>query len=772
MKLFLLLYIFITTSITIFFQHDLQSGTKDGMKINKTDLKRTQELLLEMDLSTEKKITVNYPWIEKNKQLIEKISVNDCILTREIRDPFVGLIEKKTSDLRNDAPTAKTSSKEPQKTWSFTFDPFVVNLFGKDFTKIDTRLQPALSFLSKKERDQKFESFKKLAQLCRSKRLQKLIIEMTAKFPNSNSNPNCSGNDNNQESNIPTSNSEHAGIVHDQSGNNRVATLSNGEIDFYERYQAIINAKKTIYMQVYLYRPELTGIEIADLLIKKRMEGVDVKIIVDVFNNLQNLASLKLYHRLMAAGIPVLGYSCQGLLDLTLIENRNLIRDFDYIQERFHDKFLVVDGDDPTMDSAKAIVGGVNISDSYFGVNKESKIKWRDQDVAVKGSILKDINNTFKRNLLTHSLKIPYNNKRVNCLNPFDPIKNKKEYLQFFEDNKKEVPEKKLNEQQKNNQAYAKHKIKLIEEGKLIETRYPNGKVEYQKVEPQYIPVKEIRFIPSRPQLGETNIMDAYIDLINNAKKEILIANAFFVPASSEFRDALKRANQRGVKIKILTNDISTQDTFGITVTGRSYYKDLVNTEIFNPDNEIEIYEWTGINRDEPFEQKRGLMHSKFMIVDGNFSLVGSHNLDPRSGMSSSKSSNKKDLTRETEDQDDDLIPTNQCLVNLFLGRNKKYHPGINSETAVLFCGSQSSEQLAEDFNFDITKWSRRVSKEEIEYYANPTAMNLARVKNPNQYQYQDPKYRPSKKELAQYQKEVTKYKKSLKLAKYVESIL
>jgi len=144
------------------------------------------------------------------------------------------------------------------------------------------------------------------------------------------------------------------------------------------------------------------------------------------------------------------------------------------------------------------------------------------------------------------------------------------------------------------------------------------------------------RFFQNRPRLKETYIQQAYVKLIERAKREVLIANAYFVPTPS-IAKALEDAAKRCVSIRLISNSPETNDLPEISLVGRGYYKTLLAV---NETPEVSacsgagaglrIFEWIGKAPDET-ERHQGTMHSKFAVVDGERSLVGSYNLDPRS---------------------------------------------------------------------------------------------------------------------------------------------
>lgn len=97
---------------------------------------------------------------------------------------------------------------------------------------------------------------------------------------------------------------------------------------------------------------------------------------------------------------------------------------------------------------------------------------------------------------------------------------------------------------------------------------------------------------------------------IRSAKKEIIIANAYFFPGYRFLHD-LRRAATRGVKVKLVLQ--GEPDMPAARFVATMLYDYLISAG-------VEIYEYC----ERPF-------HGKVAVVDGIWSTVGSSNLDPLS---------------------------------------------------------------------------------------------------------------------------------------------
>lgn len=104
------------------------------------------------------------------------------------------------------------------------------------------------------------------------------------------------------------------------------------------------------------------------------------------------------------------------------------------------------------------------------------------------------------------------------------------------------------------------------------------------------------------------DIEDAYLDAIDRAHSEVIVANAYFLPGR-RFRQALIGAAERGVKVTLLLQ--GRVEYLLLHYATRALYGVFL-------DAGIEIYEY-----------HRSFMHAKVAVVDRQWATVGSSNIDP-----------------------------------------------------------------------------------------------------------------------------------------------
>ena len=119
-----------------------------------------------------------------------------------------------------------------------------------------------------------------------------------------------------------------------------------------------------------------------------------------------------------------------------------------------------------------------------------------------------------------------------------------------------------------------------------------------------------VRTLGSAPKDATPRYYVAMLSAIRNAEERIWLATAYFVPTDKELED-LSAAARRGVDVRLLLPGES--DSESSLVVGRSNYRQLLEAG-------VKIYETSDM-----------VLHSKTVVVDGVWSMVGSSNLDHRS---------------------------------------------------------------------------------------------------------------------------------------------
>ncbi len=132
----------------------------------------------------------------------------------------------------------------------------------------------------------------------------------------------------------------------------------------------------------------------------------------------------------------------------------------------------------------------------------------------------------------------------------------------------------------------------------------------------------DLRFIQSRPWLGEYHTLEFLVSAFQMARERILISSQYLVLPDSLLRDALLDAAGRGVEISILTNSYETVQEVGFSAgyfISLNYCGKLIEAG-------IKIFEI-----DAKGLETAPYLHTKELMIDGKFAAIGSFNLSIRS---------------------------------------------------------------------------------------------------------------------------------------------
>ncbi len=143
---------------------------------------------------------------------------------------------------------------------------------------------------------------------------------------------------------------------------NRVSLLNNGDEMFPALFAAMEEARAHIHIESYILTADTVGERIADILVRKRRSGVEVRVIVDDVgsNRLKDLPA-----RLQAAGVE---FARTLPVAFTSLANSNY---------RNHRKLAIIDGH-------VGFIGGINLDDRYWN-NGRHALYWRDTAVRIEG---------------------------------------------------------------------------------------------------------------------------------------------------------------------------------------------------------------------------------------------------------------------------------------------------------------------------------------------------------------------------------------------------
>lgn len=386
-----------------------------------------------------------------------------------------------------------------------------------------------------------------------------------------------------------------------------VYVLEDGSGSMVARAWLCESAEKTIDIQYFIFSTDNIGLIACDYLIRAADRGVKVRIIVDdimvdadiqdilTFDAHENI-SVKIYNPGVNLGKNLFG------------KIHKFATDFRDANQRMHNKTFIVDGN-------VVITGGRNIADEYFDYDHE--YNFRDRDILLigkaskkvttsfnefwKSDLSKKITNIIKRKPVTVDLENSYHKLHEYACNPDN----------FWPQIRKSI------------QSLPTTFNTIIASGKFLW-------------------LDDVAFISDIPGkndgtsgLGGGGLStSALIDLLKNAKSSIVIQTPYLITTELS-RSLFRKAVQRGVDIRILTNSLSSTDNVEAFSSYQTDREKLLNTGVrifeFRPDAAIRKKIMTGELQKKLDHKPIFGLHAKSMVIDKQITVIGTFNLDPRS---------------------------------------------------------------------------------------------------------------------------------------------
>ena len=371
------------------------------------------------------------------------------------------------------------------------------------------------------------------------------------------------------------------------------ALLNEGPSALDWRLRAIDSATESIDVQTFLWTFDTVGTLVLDHLLSAAERGVEVRILVDdSFLLGEDQVLLELVEH---ANIEYRIYNpYKRRYDSAMTRAALNLAEFHRLDHRMHNKAMIVD-------NSVAIVGGRNLADEYFGLHAEAN--FRDLEVLVGGAIVLDISAEFDRywndrwavpvEMLSHVSHDPADLEAARALDE-------------------------VNLQVHTEQTHSDR----LRAWRDLAAGAVSGKATLFADDPPEGNPQDVSDAP-------VQVADALVDVFDAASEEILVVSPYLIPTPT-LEGAVERAVRRGVRIRMLTNSIRSNNH----ITAHSAYRKHISRLL---DNGAEMHE-VRIDADDrdvymlsPIEEKILALHAKALVIDNDKVFVGSANLDPRS---------------------------------------------------------------------------------------------------------------------------------------------
>ena len=385
-----------------------------------------------------------------------------------------------------------------------------------------------------------------------------------------------------------------------------VFVLEDGGASMISRAWLSEYAEKSIDIQYFIFSTDNVGLIACDYLVRAADRGVKVRILVDdilvdagvheilTMDSHENI-EIKIYNPGTNLGKNIAG-------KLT-----KFATDFRSANQRMHNKTFTVDG-------KVVITGGRNIADEYFDYDHE--YNFRDRDVLLLGKAVRQVQTSFE-DFWNNALSVPVTELVEEKGNNFSD-KNRFERLHQYACN----PD--------NFWPQVREKIKQLPSA--FKRIRESGDLCW---------IDSVAFVSDIPGKNDdqTNFIGGIstktlIYLIKNAKTSIDIQSPYLI--TTEFgKKLLREAASRGVKVRILTNSLASTDNLeafsGYQRDRRALLETGVRIFEFRPDAKERYKIMTGELQNKISYTPIFGLHAKSMVIDGNISVIGTFNFDPRS---------------------------------------------------------------------------------------------------------------------------------------------
>ena len=370
--------------------------------------------------------------------------------------------------------------------------------------------------------------------------------------------------------------------------------LGNGLDAFLARAILAEHAERSIDVQYYLYHNDLIGRLFTDQLLKAADRGVWVRLLVD---------DMDLGGRGLGAAVADSHPNIEVRIFNPFSRKTSRISQFvtriGSVTRRMHNKSF-------TVDNQITILGGRNIGDEYFEADPD--LAFSDLDVLAIGPVVNEVSASFDK-YWNDELAYPAIALRGKAPTPQEIEQKHKELEAFIA--------------QQTGSAY----LQSLRNSDLA-NKIRQGQVRYHWGEAHvvYDQPEKLQHDFDKTQYHLAPKLKPYFEGVT---QELIIFSPYFVPGKSG-NAVLRRLCKRGVRVRILTNSLASNDVAIVHSGYAKYRKDLLRAG-------VKLYEMNKKLTREQRKKKRRMrgsskvsLHAKAFIFDRKYVFIGSLNLDPR----------------------------------------------------------------------------------------------------------------------------------------------
>jgi putative cardiolipin synthase len=410
------------------------------------------------------------------------------------------------------------------------------------------------------------------------------------------------------------------------------------------RIALIDNAQRTLDLQYYAIHADASTEVLLHGVREAARRGVRVRILLDDFNSVgEDAQVLRLAFEpnvQMRMFNPLPG--SRGNLVGRILTS---LKDVGRLQKRMHNKLFIAD-------NAWGIAGGRNLGDIYFGVG--DKQNFVDLDVLAAGRIVRDMSASFDRfwnDELAYPVETLLDQEDLDKLRkPQAPAPGARGPDILPAAVAAPLPV-----------TASAQVLPEVKPGEVAAADRPP--LDFRTVSLTWAPSTLLVDQPGKVgpgddevEAGET-LIDGLLNLMQQARSDVLIISPYFVPGA-RMMAVYEQLRKRGVRIRVLTNSMASNDAPAAHAGYARYRNALL-------DMGVEVYEMRADAETAPINGAKGQsgrngqsgsggwlgsgiggskggtsrasLHSKVVIIDKYYSVIGSMNLDLRSQLKNSE---------------------------------------------------------------------------------------------------------------------------------------
>jgi phosphatidylserine/phosphatidylglycerophosphate/cardiolipin synthase-like enzyme len=386
-----------------------------------------------------------------------------------------------------------------------------------------------------------------------------------------------------------------------------------GQQEAYGSRLALVQAaQKTLDLQYYAIHADASSARLLRGVVEAARRGVRVRILLDDFHSTGRNALVM--RMAFEPGIemrmfnPVAGTRASALGRLW-----GSVTDFSRVQQRMHNKLFLAD-------SVMGVTGGRNLGDAYFGQGQAENFV--DLDVLAVGPIVGEMARSFDSY---------WNNPRAY---PVQSLITEEELARI---RSQALPSESDGAPAKGAPSPSAHADLAWNEEPmdLRSAEFAWAPAVMLVDKPAKIALDgEDTPVPTEGAAPADTVVDGLLNLMDRTRKDLLIISPYFVPGE-DMKKAFADARARGVRVRVLTNSLASNDAPIAHVGYARHREDLLAMG-------VELYElrseqaglrsaFGSSGGGGSVGASRSMLHSKVMVMDGRLVAVGSMNLDLRS---------------------------------------------------------------------------------------------------------------------------------------------